>query len=89
MGLVVRRDKSPYLPRLTAYPTRPSITFSRPSITFRANAAWVEHRAKDLRDAVGRGNVAIAMSQHPRLGRASQLRQLVGEILRFIVTLID
>ena len=76
------RDKSPYLPRLIAHP-------SRESITFRANVAWVEHRAKDLHDAVGRGNVAIAMSQHPRLGRESKLRQLVGEILRFIVTLID
>jgi hypothetical protein len=76
------RDKSPYLPRLTAYP-------SKRSITFRANAAWVEHRARDLRDAVGCGNLAIAMSQHPRLGRASELRKLVGEILRFIVTLID
>ena len=76
------RDKSPYLPRLIAHP-------SKRSITFRANAAWVEHRARDLRDAVGRGNLAIAMSQHPRLGRESKLRQLVGEILRFIVTLID
>ena len=76
------QDKSLYLPRLIAHP-------SRQSITFRANAAWVEHRARDLCDAVGRGNVAIAMSQHSRLGRESKLRQLVGEILRFIVTLID
>ena len=76
------RDKSPFLSRLIATP-------SKRSITFRANAAWVEHRAMDLRDAVGRGNLAIAMSQHPRLGRESKLRQLVGEILRFIVTLLD
>ena len=76
------RDKSQYLPRLIATP-------SKRSITFFANAAWVENRATDLRDAVGRGDVAIAMSQHPRLGHESKLRQLVGEILRFIVTLLE
>ena len=68
------RDKSPYLPRLIATP-------SKRSITFLANAAWVENRAMYLRVSVGRGNLAIAMSQHPRLGRESLLRQLVGEIL--------
>ena len=76
------RDKNPYLPRLIATP-------SKGSITFLANAAWVENRAMDLRDSVGRGNLAIAMSQHPRLGRESKIRKLVGEILRFIVTLLD
>ena len=64
-------------------------THSKKFITFLANAAWVENRAMDLRDTVGRGNLAIAMSQHPRLGRESKLRQLIGEILRFIVTLLD
>ena len=82
MVLVESRDKSQYLPRLIATP-------SKRSITFLANAARIENRAMDLRDAVGRGNLASAMSQHPKLGRESRLRQLVGEILCFIVTLLD
>jgi len=75
------RDKSPLLPRLIA-------THSKTHITFLANAAWIEDRKTDLLVSSGRGNLAIAMCLHPRLGRESPLNKLAGEILLYIVTLL-
>jgi hypothetical protein len=75
------RDKSLLLPRLIA-------THSKTHITFLANAVWIKDRKEDLLVSSGRGNLAIAMCLHPRLGRESQLNKLASEILHYIVTLL-
>ena len=83
-----KRDKSSFLPRMSAILSWPSID----RITFLANAAWVDSRAIDLQLLLasgGSGNLAIGMSRHPRLGRDSPLNQLNVDVLRMIVNLID
>ncbi len=75
------RDKSPLLSRLIA-------THSKTHITFLANAVWIRDRKEDLLVSSGRGNLAIAMCLHPRLGRESPLNILSDEILHNIVTLL-
>ncbi len=76
------RDKSPLLPRLiTAH--------SKTHVTFLANATWIEDSTADkVVSSLGRGNLAIAMGLHPRLGCESPLNKLASEILRYIVTLL-
>ncbi len=76
------RDKSPLLPRLIATHSKAHI------ITFLANATWIEDSKADLLVSSGRGNLAITMCLHTRLGRESPLNKLAGEILIYIVTLL-
>ena len=75
------RDKSPLLPRLIA-------THSKTHITFLANGPWIRDRQEDLLVSSGRGNLAIAMCMHPRLGRESPMNILSFEILHKIVKLL-
>ena len=76
------RDKSPLLPRLIA------TNHSKTHITFLANAVWIRDRKEDLLVSTGRGNLAIAMCMHPRLGRESPMNILSFEILHKIVKLL-
>ena len=75
------RDKSPLLPRLIA-------TNHKTHITIVANAVWIRDRKEDLLVSTGRGNLAIAMCMHPRLGRESPMNILSFEILHKIVKLL-
>lgn len=72
------RDRSTSVPRLTVSRRHGGL------ITFKANEAWIEDREKDIR-ACDLWIIAIAMSQHPRLGRESLLRSLDLELLITIV----
>ena len=72
------RDRSTSVPRLTVSRRHGGL------ITFKANEAWIEDREKDIR-ACDAWIIAIAMCQHPRLGRGSLLRSLDLELLITIV----
>jgi hypothetical protein len=72
------RDRSIFLPRLTVSRSNDAL------ITFKANEAWIEDREKDIR-ACDEWIIAIAMSQHPRLGRNSWLFRLDKELIIAIV----
>jgi|688.fasta_scaffold313210_2 hypothetical protein len=76
------RDKSPLLPRLIA------TNHSKTHITFLANGPWIRDRQEDLLVSSGRGNLAIAMCMHARLGRESPMHILSDEILHKIVKLL-
>ncbi len=76
------RDKSPLLPRLIA------TNHSKTHITFLANGPWIRDRQEDLFVSWGRGNLAIAMFMHARLGRESPMNILSEEILLKIVKLL-
>ena len=76
------RDKSPLLPRLIA------TNHSQTHITFLANGPWIRDRQEDLLVSSGRGNLAIAMCMHARLGRESPMNILSEEILHKIVKLL-
>ena len=72
------RDRSTSVPRLTVSRRHGGL------ITFKANEAWIEDREKDIR-ACDAWIIAIAMGQHPRLGRESLLVLLDTELLITIV----
>jgi hypothetical protein len=76
------RDKSPLLPRLIA------TNHSKTHITFLANGPWIRDRQEDLLVSSGRGNLAIAMCMHARLGCESPMKILSEEILHKIVKLL-
>lgn len=82
------RDRSPSVPtlivtlRFSEYPQQASITFT-------ANEAWVDDRLSDVRACIGSGHIALAMSQHPRLGRDSPLAELDYEVLRKVVAFLS
>lgn len=82
------RDRSPFVPtlivtlRFSEYPQQASITFT-------ANEAWVDDRLSDVRACIGSGHIALAMSQHPRLGRDSPLAELDYEVLRKVVAFLS
>jgi hypothetical protein len=61
---------------------------SPPSISFMGNPGWAADRLGDLCACVGNGNLALAMSQHPRLGRDSWLGKLTKETLRGVVSFL-
>jgi hypothetical protein len=78
-------DKSPLLPKLTV---SKAVDYRSATIRFLANGAWVHDRDEDVRGCVGSGLLALAMSQHPRLGRGSPLRALDIGVLRMISVLL-
>jgi hypothetical protein len=79
-------DKSPLLPKLTV---SKAVDYRSATIRFLANGAWVHDRDEDVRGCVGSGFLALAMSQHPRLGRGSPLRALDLGVLRMISTVLS
>ena len=64
------------------------LVLSPPTISFMGNQIWADDRLGDLCACVGSGNLALAMSQHPRLGRDSWLRRLTNETLRVVVSFL-
>ena len=72
------RDRSTSVPRLTVSRRYGGL------ITFKANEAWIDDREKDIRNCDA-WIIAIAMGQHPRLGRESLLIFLDKELLIAIV----
>lgn len=82
------RDRSPSVPRLTVT-LRISESPQEASITFIANEAWVYDRLSDVRACIGSGHIALAMSQHPRLGRDSPLAKLDRELLLAVVAFLS
>jgi hypothetical protein len=82
------RDRSPSVPRLTVT-LRISESPQQASITFIANEAWVDDRLSDVRACIGSGHIALAMSQHPRLGRDSPLAKLDRELLLAVVDFLS
>ena len=49
------------------------LVLSPPTISFIGNQIWADDQLGDLCACVGSGNLALAMSQHPQLGRDSWL----------------
>jgi hypothetical protein len=58
-------------------------------IRLTVNKRWADDRRGDLFACVGSGNLALAMSLHPRLGRDSWLGKLTSESLRVVVSFLS
>jgi hypothetical protein len=58
-------------------------------IRLTVNERWADDRRGDLFACVGSGNLALAMSLHPRLGRDSWLGKLTSESLRVVVSFLS
>ena len=83
------RDPSPSLPRLTVTLRRAEQPLRPASISLIANEAWVEDRLLDIQARAGNGHLALAMSQHRRLGRDSPLAKLDREMLLAVVAFLS
>ena len=81
------RYRSPSVPTLTV--TLLITTKAKASITFIANQAWVDDRHSDVRACTGSGHLALAMSQHPRLGGDSPLGKLGNDVLHKVVAFLS
>ena len=82
------RDPSNAAPKLAVLVRRKQL-IPRVWISFVANRSWVDDRHGDVCSCVGKGNLALAMSQHPRLGQSSQLAMLDKELLRTVVSFLS
>ena len=64
------------------------LVLSPSTLSFMGNQIWADDRLGDLCACVGSGNLVLAMSQHPRLGRDSWLGRLSKETLRVVVSFL-
>jgi hypothetical protein len=78
------RDRSPFVLRLTVY-RRYSDYITQASMTFVANETCINDRQDDVRACDESRILAIAMSQHSRLGSNSSLAKLDRELIIIIV----
>ena len=52
------------------------------------NQIWADDRLSNLCACVGSGNLALALSQRPRLGRDSRLGRLTKKTLSVVVSFL-
>ena len=64
------------------------LALSPPTISFMGNQIWADDRLSNLCACVGSGNLALALSQRPRLGRDSRLGRLTKKTLSVVVSFL-